>query len=146
MRIKGYPGWFYSFVMWVTATLFVSGCLLAPTTINLKLEWNVPWRLSSDQHIGMAAAHTTLSFLTMGIIGALWSIHMRAGWKRRKNLQTGLSLLIIMVLLGFTAIGIYYLGDGQASMYSSVVHMFMGFVIPLFLLVHIIVGRRHQVH
>lgn len=146
MRIKGYPSWFYSFVTWVTAALFISGCLLAPTTINLKLEWDVPWRLSSDQHIGIAAMHATLSFLMMSIIGALWSIHMRAGWKRRKNHQTGVSLMILLALLELTAIGIYYLGDGQASMYSSVVHMFMGFVIPLFLLVHIIVGRRYQIH
>lgn len=146
MRIKGYPNWFYTFLMWAVAALFVTGCLLAPTTISIKLEWDVPWRLSSEQHIGMAAAHATLSFLMMGIIGALWSIHMQAGWKRRRNHQTGLSLLIFMMLLGISAIGIYYLGDEQASMYSSVAHMLMGIIVPLFLLTHIVIGRRYQIH
>ena len=146
MRIKGYPGWFYTFVMWSVAALLITGCLLAPTTINLKLEWEVPWRLSSEQHIGMAAAHATLSFLIIWIMGALWSVHMRAGWKRRKNHHTGLGLLIFVLLLGITAIGIYYLGDEQASMYSSVAHMLLGMAIPLFLLSHILIGRRYQVH
>lgn len=146
MRIKGYPTWFYSVVMWVVAILFLSGCLLAPTTINLKLEWNVPWRLSSEQHIGIAAAHAALSFLMMGILGALWGIHMRAGWKRRKNHHSGIGLLISMLLLGITAIGIYYLGDEQVSVYSSVTHMIIGIIVPVFLLAHIVIGRRYQIH
>lgn len=146
MRIKGYPAWFYSVVMWVVAILFLSGCLLAPTTINLKLEWDVPWRLSSEQHIGMAAAHAALSFLMMGILGALWGIHMRAGWKKHKNHHTGIGLLISMLLLGITAIGIYYLGDEQASVYSSVTHMLIGIIVPVFLLAHIVIGRRYKTH
>ncbi len=146
MRIKGYPGHFYSILMLTIAALFITGCLLVPTTLNLKLEWDVPWRLSSEQHIGMAAAHATLSLLMAAIIGALWSIHMRAGWRRRKNHHSGLSLLIIMVLLGISAMGIYYFGDEQSSMLSSVTHMLMGIAIPVLLLVHVIHGRKSQAH
>lgn len=146
MRIKGYPSLFYLLLLITFTTLFVTGCLLAPTTLNLKLEWDVPWRLSSDQHIGVAAAHATLSFLMVGVIGALWSIHIRAGWKRRKNHHTGLSLVMFMLLLGITAIGIYYLGDEQAAMFSSVAHMLMGIVIPILLVIHVVIGRRYQVH
>lgn len=146
MRIKGYPGHFYSILMLTIAALFITGCLLVPTTLNLKLEWDVPWRLSSEQHIGMAAAHATLSLLMAAIIGALWSIHMRAGWRRRKNHHSGLSLLIIMVLLGISAMGIYYFGDEQSSMLSSVTHMLMGIAIPVLLLVHVIYGRKSQAH
>jgi len=146
MRIKGYPGHFYSILMLTIAALFITGCLLVPTTLNLKLEWDVPWRLSSEQHISMAAAHATLSLLMAAIIGALWSIHMRAGWRRRKNHHSGLSLLIIMVLLGITAMGIYYFGDEQFSMLSSVTHMLMGIAIPVLLLVHVIYGRKSQAH
>lgn len=146
MRIKGYPGHFYSILMLTIAALFITGCLLVPTTLNLKLEWDVPWRLSSEQHIGMAAAHATLSLLMAAIIGALWSIHMRAGWRRRKNHHSGLSLLIIMVLLGVSAMGIYYFGDEQSSMLSSVTHMLMGIAIPVLLLFHVIYGRKSQAH
>ena len=146
MRIKGYPSQFYTLLMLTVTALFVTGCLLLPTTLNLKLEWDVPWRISSEQHIAMAAAHATLSLLMAGIIGALWSIHMRAGWKRRRNHRTGLSLFVIMVLLGITAIGIYYLGDEQASVFSSVAHMLMGVAIPFLLVIHVVVGRRYQVH
>ncbi len=146
MRIKGYPSQFYTLLMLTVTALFVTGCLLLPTTLNLKLEWDVPWRLSSEQHIGMAAAHATLSLLMVAIIGALWSIHIRAGWKRRRNYQTGLCLLMIMVLLGISAIGIYYLGDEQASMLSSVAHMLIGLAIPFLLGIHVVIGRRYQVH
>lgn len=146
MRIKGYPGHFYSILMLTITALFVTGCLLVPTTFNLKLEWDVPWRLSSEQHIGMAAAHATLSLIMAAIIGALWSIHMRAGWRRRKNHHSGLSLLIIIVLLGISAMGIYYFGDEQSSMLSSVAHLLMGISIPVLLLVHVIHGRKSQAH
>lgn len=146
MRLKGYTKQFYTILMLTIIVLFITGCLLLPTTLNLKLEWDVPWRLSSEQHIGMAAAHATLSLLMAGIIGALWSIHMRAGWKRRRNHLTGFSLLIIMVLLGITAIGIYYLGDEQSSVFSSAAHAIMGVAIPFVLVIHIVFGRRHQVH
>jgi uncharacterized membrane protein len=144
MRIKGYPGHFYLILMLTIGALFISGSLLVPTTLNFKLEWNVPWRLSSDQHISVAAIHATLSLLMAAMIGALWSIHMRAGWRRRKNHHSGLSLLVTMVLLGLTAIGIYYFGDEQYSMLSSVAHMLIGIAIPLLLLIHIILGRRSQ--
>jgi hypothetical protein len=146
MRMKGYPSWFYWMLMLIVALLFVSGCLLLPTTLELKLEWGVPWRLTADQHIGVAALHTAFSFLVLAVIGALWSIHMRAGWKRRRNHQTGLSLLILMLLLGITAIGIYYLGDDRASMFSSVLHMAIGLVIPLLLAIHVVIGRRYHSH
>jgi cation transport ATPase len=146
MRLKGYPKQFYTILMLIITALFVTGCLLLPTTLNLKLEWDVPWRLSSDQHINMAAAHAILSLLMVGIIGALWSIHMRMGWKRRRNYLTGFSLLVIMVLLGVTAIGIYYLGGEQASVFSSVGHAVMGVAIPFVLAIHIAIARGHKVY
>lgn len=146
MRLKGYPKQFYTILMFTITALFITGCLLLPTTLNLKLEWDLSWRLSSEQYIGMAAAHATFSLLMAGIIGALWSIHMRAGWNRRRNYLTGFILLITMGLLGITAVGIYYLGDEQASVFSSAAHAVMGVAIPLILVIHIVIGRRHQMH
>lgn len=142
MRMKGYPGWFYRTLLATMGALFVSGSLLIPTALEMKLEWEVPWRLTGDPQIAMAALHASAAFLAAAVVGALWSIHMRAGWKKRKNHRTGIALLASMLLLGITAIGIYYLGEDQAALCASVAHMLIGVLLLLFLAVHIVAGWR----
>ena len=145
MRMRGYPRWFYTALMVTIAILVVTGGLLAPTAFELRLEWEVPWRLAADHHIIVAALHAAISFLMLAMVGALWSVHMRAGWKRKRSLYTGIGLLFFLGALGFTAIGIYYLGDDKASVISSVAHMCLGAALPLLLAIHDVIGRRYHV-
>jgi hypothetical protein len=146
MRMKGYPRWFYSGLLLVMAVLFASGCLLIPTVFELKLEWEMPWRLPAGQHVAVAAIHATVSFVVLGMIGALWSVHMRSGWRRKRNLHTGLVLLGTMLLLALSAVGIYYLGDGDASMAASVLHLAVGIMAALLIVAHDLIGRRYHAH
>ncbi|MDX1914350.1 MAG: hypothetical protein SFU55_02100 [Methylophilus sp.] len=128
--------------MTILLSLFVTGMMLAPTTLALKLEWSVPWRLSSDWHIGMSAMHVTFSFMTLMYIGALWTIHMRSGWGKRKNQITGLIMLLIFLTLTLTGLGIYYLGDESLSTYASGIHLIAGLSIPLCFGLHYIPHTR----
>ena len=43
--MNSYPNWFREFVIAATALLVLTGLLLLPTLLDLKLEWEVPWRL-----------------------------------------------------------------------------------------------------
>jgi hypothetical protein len=146
MRMKGYPRWFYTALLLVITVLFASGCLLAPTTLDLKLECEMPWRLPADQHVAVAAIHATASFIALSIVGALWSVHMRSGWRRKRNLHTGLVLLGAMLLLALSAVGIYYLGDGAASVAASILHLAVGILTALLFVAHDLIGRRYHAH
>lgn len=142
MRLRGYPIWFFNALMVVVSVLLLSGMLIMPTTLELKLEWEMPWRLTGDSQIAMAALHAGVSFLFTATVGAIWSVHMRAGWKRRKNHRTGLALLTSLLLLGISAIGIYYLAEEQSALFSSLIHIVGGALMPLLLAVHIVAGRQ----
>lgn len=143
MRMKGYPKWFFAFLIWVLLGLFVSGFLLIPTMLEVRLEWQMFWRLTSDMRILTAAIHTFLSFIVLGVIGALMPIHMRAGWRHRRHHRSGLTLFGMTLLLLMTAIGIYYLSDEQTSLYASLIHLASGAGMIMLAVYHILRGRRY---
>lgn len=145
MRMKGYPRWFYTMLLCLMAALFVSGGMLIPTVLEFKLEYEIPWRLESEQLVPVTALHAALSFAMLTILGALWSIHIRSGWRRKKNLYSGLTLLLAMLLLTLSAIGIYYLGDGDASIASSILHSVIGVLTLVVFFIHDRIGRHYHI-
>jgi len=140
--MKGYPKWFFSCLMTIFTILVLSGCLLIPTVFDLKLEWSTPWRLAEGMHVWVAGLHALLSFITLAIIGALWAVHMRLGWRRRKNHRSGLTLVSILLILLATAIGVYYTGDEYLTVVVSVLHVIFGVIAPVVIGYHIWSGRR----
>lgn len=146
MRLRGYPAWFYKFLLAIFFTTAVTGLLLIPASLEMRLEWEVPWRLQGDAQIGTAALHALMSFLMMVVVGALWSVHMRVGWRHRKNHRSGLIISGMMLLLLLSAVGIYYLADDALALDASLIHMVIGASLPFFLLYHIIRGRRIYRH
>jgi heme A synthase len=134
--MRGYPKWFYKYLMLLYVALFISGLLLIPTMLEVMLSWDIPWRLSADQRILTAALHTTFGFLTFMFMGALWTIHMREGWRKNKNKKSGLGLIAILFLLLLSAIGIYYLSDDQSLTIASIIHTVLGISILLFFIQH----------
>ena len=109
--MRGYPKWFYRFLVASFVLLTLSGLLLIPNALDMRLEWDMPWRLAGSQQLTIVAIHAILAFLIVSQMGALWSVHMRIGWRHHKNIKTGLSLVAILLALILTGIGIYYLGD-----------------------------------
>lgn len=143
MRMKGYPRWFFAFLIWMLLGLCISGCLLVPTMLDVRLDWQMFWRLTSDMRILTAAVHTFLSFIMLGLIGALMPIHMRAGWRHRRHYRSGLTLFGLALLLLVTAIGIYYLSDERTSLYASMVHLASGGSMIILAIYHILRGRQY---
>lgn len=147
MRMRGYPRWFYRILLLILLALLVTGLLLVPSALELRLEWEVPWRLGGDVHIGTTALHALMAFLTATAMGALWSVHMRAGWRHGKNHRSGLMMVVLMALLLISAVGIYYLADDALSRVASVIHMAAGLLVPLLLVYHMLAGWRiRRVH
>jgi heme A synthase len=142
--MKGYPKWFFSLLNGVVSMLFLSGCLLAPTTLDTRLEWDVPWQLDGAQRVLTASLHGLLAFIMLGIVGALWSVHMRFNWRHRKHRRSGLGLAILWLLLMLTGVGIYYLGDAQASRAAAVFHLAAGMLVIFWYAWHVLLGRRQS--
>lgn len=128
--MKGYPKWFTKyFIAAVIFSLFATGVLLTPTTLELRFQWKTLWRLNEENRILIAAMHVIIGFLTCSLMGALWSIHMRHEWRRKKNRLSGIILVSAITLLMLSGVGIYYFGNEKLVLLTSGSHLFIGITI-----------------
>ena len=151
--MKGYPRWFRPTLLGSSLGLYLSGCLLAPTTLQLRAAWELGWRLGAGARIGMAALHAAFAFMAMLLVGALWSVHMRSGWRRHKQKASGLLIALPSLALTLTAVAIYYLADEDIANVAALVHLALGLAVLLPFVWHLVAGRRlllrrrhHQQH
>lgn len=143
--MQSYPKGFSPLLWSVLALLFASGLVLTPGALEMRLEWDIAWRLPGGWRIGVAAAHALGAFLSLFIIGALASLHMRAGLRRRQSLWSGFSTVTAFGLLAVTGLGIYYVAAEPISVWLSLGHLLLGLLIVVPLVVHTIRGRRLRV-
>lgn len=142
--MKTYPTWFPGFIITTMTTLFLTGLLLTPTTLDMRLEWDMPWRLTSEQRLYTVAAHVLFSYVMLCLFGAIWRIHILVGMKLKQKLVSGFSLTGIMIILAITGVGIFYLGNDTASVVASVTHLLLGTLIIFFFLFHILIGIKQK--
>lgn len=139
--MKGYPRAFAGVLYSTLFTLFVSGLLLAPTTLDLRFDLSMPWRLAASERVLTAAVHVGMSYLLLVLFGALTQVHVRMGLRRRSNRLAGWSLITLLVVLSVTGVAVFYLGDETATRYATAIHLLIGTLLPLTLLIHVLVGR-----
>lgn len=144
--MRGYPRWFYLTLLLTMLGLVATGGLLMPTTLDVRLEWDVPWRLRDHAQIAMGAAHATLAFWMMSMMGALWNVHMRAGWRHRKHWRSGIVMVLLLLLLMATAIGIYYLSDDAIANKVAILHLLAGLLLAGLFAYHAVIGFRRAAH
>lgn len=144
--MKGYPRGFRGLLLASLGLLLVTGLLLAPTTLMLRTEWSVPWRLPGEGRIGVAALHCALGFLGMMLVGALWTGHMRSGWRRRRQRASGALAAGSMLVLTLTAVGVYYLGEEGAGTIAALAHLGIGLALVAVFGWHWWHGHRHARH
>lgn len=140
--MKGYPRWFLMTVVVSMLLLFLTGSLLAPGTLMLKAELDLPWRLASSARVWTAALHAAGGFVMMLMLGALWSVHMRAGWRRRSQRASGAILASILLVLAVTAVLIYYVGDETLGVAAALVHLGTGLALAVSFAWHWLRGHR----
>ena len=140
--MKGYPRWFPPGLYGVLALLLVTGLLLVPTMLVFRFEWDVSWVLSGDQRLPVAALHTAISFLALGIVGSLFSIHVRVGWRHGGNRLTGFLLVGSFLGLMLSSLGIFYFGDEDAARISCILHVLLGLLLCAAFFVHYIKGKK----
>lgn len=145
--MKGYPKWFSAnLITTILVVLFLTGLLLTPTTLVVRLEKEVPWRLSADSRVVVAGIHLLLALVALAIVGALSSIHMRKEWNRKRNRASGITLVGIFVFLSLTGVGIYYFGNETLSLLSSVSHLVVGLLIAAIYVWHLSYKKKNHAH
>jgi hypothetical protein len=140
--MKGYPTGFRSALIATSIAIYATGCLLAPTTLEMRAAWDLGWRLAGGARVWMAAAHAALALMAMMFVGGLWSVHMRSGWRRRRQRASGTRLGVALLLLAVTAVGVYYLADETLANATAFVHLALGLALIAPFLWHLVKGRR----
>jgi heme A synthase len=134
--MKAYPNWFYPLLLISLLTLIVTGLLLIPTTLTMRFEWDIFWQLSGSDRLATVASHTITSYLILVMVGALSTIHMRAGVRSQKNQHSGFSLITIFAILTLTGIGLFYLADESLILLVSAIHIVIGVLLLGVFIVH----------
>jgi hypothetical protein len=86
--------------------------------------------------------HGGAAMATLLLLGALYPLHVRRGWRARRNRITGATMVTFNAALILTAFGLYYLGSEVLRPWASWLHIGVGLALPVLFIVHVIVGRR----
>lgn len=140
--MRGYPRWFPRLLGAVVLVAGATGTLLATNTLEMRAEFELGWHAAGALRTWTSALHALAGFMLMLCCGALWSIHMRAGWRRREQKRSGLLLALLCAALAVSAVGIYYSGDAGLADWTSYGHLAMGWAMLAILCWHWIRGRE----
>jgi hypothetical protein len=143
--MNGYPGWFPRLVIGTIALVSITGWLLVPTMLDLRMDYDVNWRLDSADRILVVSAHVLTAFVLSIGVGRIWHLHIPVGLKRSRNVYSGVSVVAAFLLLIITGVGVLYIGDRALSIASSAAHTVFGAVVSVAFVVHFIRGRQLRV-
>lgn len=90
----------------------------------------------------MLALHGAGAMLFLVVLGSLVPNHLRRTWRAGANRASGLVAVGIAAWLGTTGWILYYGGGEQLRAAAVVGHDLVGFLLPLALLLHVVLGRR----
>jgi hypothetical protein len=134
--MKTYPKWFESFVWGLIAIMTLSGLLIIPKVMDLRFALILSLQIGDDLTQYSRVFHAILAFVFMMVFGALWTSHMRLGWRKKSNIKTGLSLVILNIILAISALVFYYSFEDNISNTASLIHIIAGILMPCILLFH----------
>ena len=63
-------------------------------------------------------------------------------WRTKLNRTSGITIAASNALLIITAFGLYYWGSETLRTWASALHTGVGLALPVFAMVHIVLGRR----
>lgn len=103
----------------------------------MRFELNPVWRLNGDMRLFIVGIHALVAFCVAILIGALWSLHMRQEWRRKRNRLTGVTSAGSILLLILSGVGLYYLSNETLIRWTSGMHSILGLMLALVYCVHL---------
>ena len=86
--------------------------------------------------------HGGAAMVMLVLLGALLPLHVRLGWRRSRNVASGTVMLGLIAILIGTAYALYYVGSETGRYWTSVLHITIGFALPVMVTGHVLLGRR----
>lgn len=138
--MRGFPKGFYGLLISVILILSLSGMALIPHSLEERLmlsldEFNLFTWLRP-----MVIIHGVFAFLMTLFLGAVWVIHMRMWWNKRKHVWSGSLLAAVMLSLILTGLGVHYLGDEVWVINAALSHAGLGLLMCFAILAHLLVA------
>lgn len=133
---------------WQEWAVYVTAAALIATGLGwLALDWwvRIEGEFGAEHHPAehwLLIVHGIGAYAFLVVAGAMIPVHVVMGWRTRRNLWSGLSLAGLCILLGLSALGLYYIGADSARSWTSQMHWMAGLVGLPILLIHAIRGRR----
>jgi hypothetical protein len=90
----------------------------------------------------LLAVHGGAAMAFLLLLGALIPLHIQGNWSRDRNRWTGVVMLAVNAALIVTAYALYYSGSDWLRGWASDLHIAAGFFLPLWVGVHVWLGRR----
>jgi small-conductance mechanosensitive channel len=78
------------------------------------------------------------------LLGALFPLHIRRSWRAGRNRIAGIVMVSAGAVLIVTAFALYYTGSDTVRPAASWIHTVAGLAAPVFIVVHILTGRRSR--
>lgn len=94
----------------------------------------------------MLALHGIAAYAALVAFALVGHVHMRSGWRVPALHSAALWLCTMVVLLALTGLGFYYVAAEQAASFLRWSHVAAGLLLPLWLALHIVRGRRVTRH
>ena len=137
------PRWQRRSIYALTALLVASGLgwlvtayLLAPAGATMP----APHALNGP----LLAVHGIAAYAALFAYGLVGHAHVRTGWRVPSLRSAGLLLCVAIALLALTALGFYYVATESYIPYLRWTHVAAGVLLPCWLALHIVRGRRVQ--
>lgn len=70
--------------------------------------------------------HGAAAMGALVVAGTLVPVHLQPALRRRRRLASGLAMAALLVMLGITGYGLYYLGDEDWRRWTSGLHLALG--------------------
>jgi len=122
-------------------TLFASGAAWLVADALKDGDGGEVWQAVSAN---LLMIHGGASMATLVVLGALFPLHMRLGWRANRNRVSGSLMVTITGLLIVTAFGLYYSGSDVLRASTSYLHIGVGLALPILVVVHVLRGRRSR--
>jgi hypothetical protein len=123
------------------ALLVVTGAVwLAADQLKDSPEAELWQRVSAS----MLMVHGGVAMVTLLLLGALFPLHIRLGWRSGRNRLTGPAMMAFNAVLIVTAFGLYYSGSDAVRPWMSDIHIVLGFAVPALFVLHVLLGRRSR--
>ena len=78
-------------------------------------------------------------------LGSMLPVHVRRAWQIRRNVRTGIAMLLGILILIITSYALYYASSEELRPWISVVHWTLGLTLVPFLYLHDRLGRHATV-